>query len=87
MVEGESATTNEYEGGNSMERMTMKIDGMTCGHCVSAVDKALRKVDGVAVEKVDIGSATVSFDPTEVSEARIAEAVNDEGYPVVSTSH
>ena len=70
-----------------MDRMTMKIDGMTCGHCVSAVDKALRKVDGVAVEKVDIGSATVSFDPTEVSEARIAEAVNDEGYPVVSTSH
>ena len=70
-----------------MERMTMKIDGMTCGHCVSAVDKALRKVNGVAVEKVDIGSATVSFDPSEVSEARIAEAVSDEGYAVLGTSH
>ena len=87
MVEGESATTNEYEGGNSMERMTMKIDGMTCGHCVSAVDKALRKVDGVSVEKVDIGSATVSFDSNEVSEARISEAVSDQGYAVLSTSH
>ena len=70
-----------------MERMTMKIDGMTCGHCVSAVDKALRKVDGVSVEKVDIGSATVSFDSNEVSEARISEAVSDQGYAVLSTSH
>ena len=70
-----------------MDRITMKIDGMTCGHCVSAVDKALRKVDGVAVEKVDIGSATVSFDPSAVSEARITEAVSDQGYAVLSTSH
>ena len=70
-----------------MDRMTMKIDGMTCGHCVKAVDKALRAVDGVAVENVAIGSAIVSFDPTAVSEARITEAVSDEGYAVLSTSH
>lgn len=70
-----------------MDRMTMKIDGMTCGHCVSAVDKALRAVDGVTVENVAIGNATVSFDPSSVSEARIAEAVSDEGYSVLSTSH
>ena len=70
-----------------MDRITMKIDGMTCGHCVSAVDKALREVDGVAVEKVAIGSATVSFDPNSVSEARITEAVSDQGYAVLSTSH
>ncbi len=70
-----------------MDRLTMKIDGMTCGHCVSSVDKALKKIDGVTVEKVAVGSATVSYDPTAVSEARIAEAVSDEGYSVVATSH
>ena len=70
-----------------MDRLTMKIDGMTCGHCVSSVDKALKKIDGVTVEKVAIGSATVSYDPTAVSEARIAEAVSDEGYSVIATSH
>ena len=69
-----------------MDRITMKIDGMTCGHCVSSVDKALRKVDGVTVEQVAVGSATVSYDPTAVSEARIAEAVADEGYSVTGTS-
>ena len=70
-----------------MDRITMKIEGMTCGHCVKAVDKALRAVDGVTVENVAIGNATVSFDSSAVSEARIAEAVSDEGYSVLSTSH
>lgn len=70
-----------------MDRLELKIEGMTCGHCVSAVDKALKKIDGVTVENVAVGSATLSFDPTAVSEARIAEAVEDEGYSVTSTSH
>ena len=60
---------------------------MSCGHCVSAVDKALKKVEGVKVENVAIGSATVSYDPSAVSEQRIADAVADEGYSVVATTH
>jgi len=70
-----------------MDRITMKIDGMSCGHCVSSVDKALKKLDGVKVESVGIGTATVSYDPSAVSEQRIAEAVTDEGYSVVATTH
>jgi copper chaperone len=69
-----------------MDRITMKIDGMSCGHCVSAVTQALEGVDGVQVEQVKIGSATVSFDPGAASEATIAQAVEDEGYSVVSTA-
>lgn len=67
-----------------MDRMTMKIDGMTCGHCVSAVTKALRSVDGVEVEQVSIGEAQVKYDPTATNETVIAEAVADEGYQVVA---
>src|SRR5918912_549226 len=33
-----------------MERMTLKIDGMSCGHCVKAVKSALEGIDGVAVD-------------------------------------
>lgn len=69
-----------------MDRMTMKIDGMSCAHCVSAVDKALTNLDGVNVEKVGIGSATVSYDPSAVSEQAITDAVADEGYSVVETT-
>jgi len=64
----------------------MKIDGMSCGHCVSSVDRALKKIDGVKVESVEIGNATVSYDPSAVSAEQIADAVADEGYAVVETT-
>ena len=69
-----------------MERMTMKIDGMTCGHCVSQVTKALKGVDGVTLEQVSVGSATVAFDPAVASEEKITQAVEDQGYAVATAT-
>ena len=69
-----------------MERITLTIDGMTCSHCVSHVTKALKQVNGVEVEQVSVGAATVSFDPATASEAQITEAVEDQGYAVAATS-
>lgn len=63
-----------------MERMTLKIDGMTCGHCVSQLTKALETLDGVKLEQLSVGSATVSFDPAVASEERITQAIEDQGY-------
>ena len=68
-----------------MERMTLRIEGMSCGHCVSAVTKALGSVEGVRVEHVAIGEATVAYEPGAANETVIAEAVADEGYQVVAT--
>ena len=69
-----------------MERMTMKIDGMTCGHCVGQVTKALKELEGVKLEQVSVGSAAVSFDPTVASEAKITKAVEDQGYAVAAAT-
>ena len=69
-----------------MDRIRLKIDGMSCGHCVSAVDKALKGVDGVQVEQVAVGSATLSYDPGTTSTEEIAKAVEDEGYTVAATT-
>ncbi|HVE78605.1 MAG TPA: cation transporter [Gemmatimonadaceae bacterium] len=69
-----------------MDRMTMKIDGMSCGHCVSAVTRALANLDGVQVEEVKVGAATVAFDPDTTSEGRITQAIEDEGYAVLSAT-
>lgn len=68
-----------------MERLTLNIDGMSCGHCVRSVDNALKELAGVTVEQVKVGQATVSYDPAAASTARIAQAIEDEGYSVVST--
>jgi copper chaperone len=63
-----------------MERLAMNVEGMTCGHCVHAVTKALKDLDGVTVENVSVGSATVSYDPGVTSVEQITRAVGDAGY-------
>jgi copper chaperone CopZ len=56
-----------------MQPLTLKIDGMTCGHCVARVEKALSKLDGV-------GSAEIVYDSTRTPFARIRQAIDDAGY-------
>ena len=66
-----------------MKTQELKIEGMTCGHCVMSVQKELAKLAGVTVEKVEIGSAKVQFDEAKVDQAMLANAVNEAGYKVV----
>ena len=63
-----------------MTSLNLTIDGMTCGHCVMAVQKALRALDGVEVGQVQVGSAQLQFDPAKRSVEDILEAVRDQGY-------
>ena len=63
-----------------MERTELSIDGMSCGHCVGQVTKALRTVPGVVVEQVAVGKAQVSFDPAKASRDAVADAVTKAGY-------
>ena len=63
-----------------MERVTIQIDGMSCGHCVAAVGRALRAIPRVDVEEVVLGSATIAYDPDAASLDRIHAAVRAEGY-------
>ncbi len=58
----------------------LKIEGMTCGHCVMGVKQALAAVPGVkgAVE-VDLASGRAQVDGTADAAALIA-AVEEEGY-------
>lgn len=63
-----------------MDRVTLDIQGMSCGHCVGAVTRALESVNGVTVEQVRLGTATVSFDPAAADADAIARAVEEAGY-------
>lgn len=69
-----------------MEQLTLTIGGMSCGHCVRAVDDALKAAAGVTVGSVAVGSATLQFDPAATNAAAIVKAVEEEGYKVLSTS-
>lgn len=68
-----------------METLELTIEGMTCGHCVSAVRNALAALEGVEVEDVAIGAARVRFEPGVVAPNQIVDAVEDEGYQAHTT--
>jgi len=57
----------------------IKIEGMSCGHCVMAVKKELSKLS-LRVKNVSIGSAEVEYDETKVTSDDIEKAINKAGY-------
>jgi copper chaperone len=60
----------------------LKIDGMTCGHCKAAVEKALQSQPGVraATVHLEAGTAEVQYEEGHVDPAQLAAAVREEGY-------
>lgn len=62
-----------------MKQVNLKVTGMTCGHCVKAVEQALRDVPGARVESVEVGRASVSTDDN-VPVGALIDAVADAGY-------
>ncbi|MFX0595057.1 heavy-metal-associated domain-containing protein [Melissospora conviva] len=57
------------------------VQGMTCGHCVNAVDAEVRRIPGVTDVAVDLasGTVTVTSDAPLAREA-VREAVDEAGY-------
>jgi copper chaperone len=59
-----------------------KIEGMSCGHCVMAVEKELNKLE-IKSKNVEIGSAKIEFDPDKVSEDDIKNSITEAGFIVI----
>lgn len=62
--------------------ITVKIEGMTCNHCVHAVQSALEEIDGIskAVVSLEKKSAVVSCDPDRITTDQIVDIIEEEGY-------
>jgi len=66
-----------------MAKTELKIEGMSCPHCVMAVKKALMETKGVKDAQVEIGKAVVSYNEAEAKPEDLAQAVTRAGYKVV----
>lgn len=60
----------------------IKIDGMSCQHCVMAVKKEILKLNVQNLE-VKVGEAVVEFDEKKLSEDEISKAISNAGYSVI----
>ena len=64
-----------------MQEVIIKIEGMSCGHCKAAVEKALKAVPGVETAVVDLANKEAVVTGNAPMEA-MREAIEDAGYEV-----
>jgi Cu+-exporting ATPase len=69
-----------------LKQLTLPITGMTCANCVAAVERNLKKLDGVQTAVVNLSSerASVDFDPAKLGLAELVARVEYIGYGVAT---
>jgi len=68
-----------------MKREIIEIEGMHCASCVSAIENALKKKDGVLEVKVNLSTekAYIEFDERKVKKEELETVIEEIGYKVV----
>lgn len=67
-----------------MTTATIRIDGMTCGHCERAVAGELAKLDGVSDIRVSAAEGAAAFNAASpIGREQLAAAVAEAGYELV----
>jgi len=68
-----------------MVNKTFKIEGMTCASCARAVERATRRLEGVASANVNLATEklAITFEPSVLSVSDIKKAVKNAGYKAV----
>ena len=67
-----------------MEHVTLNVSGMSCGHCVKAVEGSVGDLQGVKKVSVNLDKCLVDveFDAKVVTLSTIKETIDDQGYDV-----
>ena len=68
-----------------MDKIIIKVGGMSCEHCVRAVKEALESLEGVSAAQVDLtgGTAAVEYDAAVVGLDAMKAAIEQEDYEVL----
>ena len=68
-----------------MEKTNLKISGMTCGGCVSSVNRVLSALNGVVKAEVSLEKqdAMVDYDASKVNLEQLKRAITEAGFEVV----
>lgn len=68
-----------------MKDITLEVQGMSCGHCVNAIERSVGQLAGVEQVKVNLADAQVNvvFDEAQVSLDKINETIEDQRYEIV----
>ena len=67
---------------SNLEKINLKLRGMSCASCASSIELAIRNVSGVESCNVNFGTeqAAIAYNPRRTSIADIQDAVEEAGY-------
>lgn len=67
-----------------MQNLTLNVQGMSCGHCVKAVEGSVGQLEGVSQVNVKLADAQVevTFNQSQVTLDKIKETIEEQGYDV-----
>jgi copper chaperone len=67
-----------------MEKTILKVEGMSCEHCVSSITKAVGALPGIASVAVDLAakSVTVEYDSSQTALDKIKAEIEEQGYGI-----
>ena len=68
----------------SLPKRTYTVEGMTCGHCRSAVINEVLQVSGVRAVDVDLESGRLTVAGEQFADDAIRAAVDEAGYTLAS---
>ncbi|AMA73186.1 copper chaperone CopZ [Aneurinibacillus thermoaerophilus] len=66
-----------------MQTVTIKVEGMSCGHCVKAVEGALEEIGAKGKVNLNEKTVQVEYDEHKLTLEAIKEAIEDQGYDVL----
>ncbi|RXT07055.1 copper ion binding protein [Ammoniphilus sp. CFH 90114] len=66
-----------------MKNVLLQVEGMSCGHCVKAIEGALKEIGAAGQVNLANKSVSVSYDEAKVTIESIKEVIEDQGYDVV----
>lgn len=64
-------------------KKTIKIEGMSCGHCVKSVEEALNSIEGVSSVDVSLEEKRAVIEAEGVEDNTLKTAIDDIGFDVV----
>jgi copper chaperone len=70
----------------AVETQIFDVKGMSCNHCVNAVESAVKELKGIESVSVDLKSnkVSVAFDDSMVKLNQVKEAIEEAGYDVIA---
>lgn len=81
-TQAEKYERQQVKTGMAVKTVTMPVEGMSCGSCVSSIKKTVKSLEGVQQVSVSLEKrqATVTYAQEKISPEQIREAIQQKGY-------